>query len=156
MGEQKAPQEIQGGSHPSQRLYPAMIIFTTVFQAGEGPAKAENGVIRTNADLRKFLRNLANLTNPADVTASLESKVDFEKEQLIFVALGERKSGGEAQINAVTYLTDGGKGLPPLTEVSYRELAIHGTVTDPDEQSTYPMHIIKLKKLDGETTFNKT
>jgi len=154
MGEQKAPQEIQGGSHPSQRLYPAMIIFTTVFQAGEGPAKAENGVIRTNADLRKFLRNLANLTNPADVTASLESKVDFEKEQLIFVALGERPSGHEAQINTVTYLTNRGKELPSLTEVSYREIAIHGTMPDADDP-TYPIHVIKLRKLLGETTFNK-
>jgi|SRR5450432_453748 hypothetical protein len=131
-------------------LYPTNLIFTTVFQADDGPKNAQNGVIRSKAELRKALRLQA---------LSIEDKVDFEKEQLIFLALGECRSGHEAQINSVTFLTDRGRGLPSLTEVSYWEITVPGAIAeaeaDPDLQPTYPMHVIKLKKLDGETTFNK-
>ena len=107
-------------------------------------------MIRSKAELRKALRLQA---------LSIEDKVDFEKEQLIFLALGECRSGHEAQINSVTYLIDRERGLPSLTEVSYWEISIPGAiaeaVADPDLQPTYPIHVIKLKKLDGDTTVNK-
>jgi hypothetical protein len=125
-----------------------MVPFLTVFQADDGLKKAPSGVIRTTTELQSILPRQSSY---------LADKVNFEKEQLIFVALGERTAGMfETQINSVLYLTDRGSGLPALTEVSYRETTTRGAVVDPYmEQAVYPMHVIKLKKLDGQTTFNK-
>jgi hypothetical protein len=126
-------------------IYPANLVFTTVFQANEGSKDAQNGVIRSDGELRKALRSLV---------GALASKVSFGNEQLIFVALGRRDSGHEAQITSVMYVTDRG-GLPPLTEVSYKEITPMLPAFEQDAEPTYPIHVIKVKKLDGETTFNK-
>jgi hypothetical protein len=132
---------------PGKGLYPTIIPFTTVFQADDGPKKAQNGVIRTTAELQSMLPRQSSY---------LADRVNFEKEQLIFVALGERPVGMfEAQINSVLYLTDRGNGLPALTEVSYRENTTQGVLDPYIKQVAYPMHVIKLRKVDGQTTFNK-
>jgi hypothetical protein len=40
--------------------------------------------------------------------------------------------------------------------VSYRETTTTSSIVDPYiEETVYPMHVIKLRKLDGQTTFNK-
>jgi len=129
-------------------IYPAILTFATVFQAGEGPKDAHNGVIRSVSELRKTLRGVRGLAG------ELVDNVNFGKEQLIFVALGRCDSGHEAQITSVTYVTDRG-GLPPLTEVSYKEITPMLPAFEQDVEATYPMHVIRLKRLDGETTFNK-
>jgi hypothetical protein len=127
---------------------PQNIVFATVLQADDGPENAQNGVIRGKGELRRLLRRLAPL---------LAGSLDFDKGQLIFVALGRCESGGrEAQITAVVYFTDRGNGLPPLAEIWYRENSIDLLVAKPDiVKPTCPIHVIKLKKLDGETIFNK-
>jgi hypothetical protein len=133
---------------PAKGLFPTVISFVTVFQADDGLKNAQSGVIRTSTELQSILPRQSSY---------LADKVNFEKEQLIFVALGERTVGMfEAQINSVLYLTDRGNGLPALTEVSYRETTTRGAVVDSYmKQAVYPMHVIKLRKLDGQTTFNK-
>jgi hypothetical protein len=133
---------------PGKGLYPTIIPFTTVFQADDGLKNAQSGVIRTATELQSVLPHQSSY---------LADKVNFEKEQLIFVALGERPVGMfEAQINSVLYLTDRGNGLPALTEVSYKETTTTSSIVDPYmEQAVYPMHVIKLRKVDGQTTFNK-
>jgi hypothetical protein len=133
---------------PAKGIYPTIIPFVTVFQADDGLKTAQSGVIRTKTELQSILPRQSSY---------LAAKVDFEKEQLIFVALGECKSGGEARIDTVMFLSDRGNGLPSLTEVGYKEVTPHGAAAvDPDAaQAAFPMHVIKLKKLDGETSFNK-
>ncbi len=133
---------------PGKGLYPTIVPFSTVFQADDGLKNAQSGVIRTTAELQSMLPRQSSY---------LADRVSLEKEQLIFVALGERPVGMfEAQINSVLYLTDRGNGLPALTEVSYRETTTTSSIVDPYiEETVYPMHVIKLRKLDGQTTFNK-
>jgi hypothetical protein len=129
-------------------VYPTNLIFSTVLQADEGPENTENGVIRSTPNLRKMLPHQATL---------LKSSVNFDKEQLIFVALGRRDAGGhEAQINAVSYLTDRENGLPSLTEVSYRENFSPELAAEMQSGPTFPIHVIKLQKLDGKTVFHKS
>ena len=108
---------------PVKGPYPTIIPFATVFQADDGFKNAHSGVIRTKTELQSILPRQSSY---------LANSVNFEKEQLIFVALGERNSGGyELQINAVLYLTDRLRGLPPLAEVSYKELTPGGPATEP-------------------------
>jgi hypothetical protein len=132
----------------SKGIYPANLAFATVYQADDGPENAVNGVIRSKAELRNILSHQA---------PSLEDNVNFEKEQLIFVALGKRDSAGQdAQINAVIYIADRGNGLPPFTEVSYRESTSPIPVADTATvRPIFPIHVVKLRKLMGDTTFNK-
>ena len=129
-------------------VYPTIIPFATVFQADDGLKNVQSGVIRTTTELQSILPRQSSY---------LVDQVNFENEQLIFVALGERALGMfEAQINSVLYLADRGNGLPALTEVSYKEITTPAAIVHPYmEQGAYPMHVIKLRKLDGQTTFNK-
>jgi hypothetical protein len=132
---------------PGKGLYPKFIPFATVFQADDGLKNVQSGVIRTTTELQSILPRQSSYL--ADI-------VNFKKEQLIFVALGERTLGMfEAQINSVLYLSDRGNGLPALAEVSYKEITTPGAIVHPYMEQAYPMHVIKLRKLDGQTTFNK-
>jgi hypothetical protein len=130
--------------------YAHNVLFSTVFQADDGPTVGKNGVIRNKTELQKALPHHALI---------LTSSVDFETEQLIFVALGLRDGGGrDAQINAVSYLGDRDSGLPSLTQVSYRENinCLSGAGGAENSNPTCPMHVTKMKKLDGETVFDKS
>jgi hypothetical protein len=140
-GGSKAMEPIKKKAH-----YPLNISFTTVLQADDGPSTAANGVIRDEDGLRRLRRRHADL---------LIGWADFAKEQLIFVALGEREPGSEVQIMAVSHISDRGEGRGPLTEVAYREKTA-GTPAPYDETSNpSPIHVIKVKKLEGDTVFSK-
>jgi hypothetical protein len=128
--------------------YPISIVFATALQADNGPTKARNGVIRDETELQAALPRQA---------PTLCSTVDFEQDQLIFLALGRRYSGGhDVQINEVAYLGDRGILLPPITMVSYREHFDVGPVAFERSNPTCPIHVIKMKKLEGETVFVET
>ena len=114
--------------------------FTTIFQASQGLKETKNGVIHSAQDLKATLPFL-----PSD------TKVDFSKEEVIFVALGERPTGGfEAEISGIMYFWDRLKKLPNLADVTYQEQKPSGPVAD---VVTFPMHVVKCEKLDGDVTF---
>jgi hypothetical protein len=124
--------------------YPVNVVFITVLQADDGPTNVMNGVIRNGAELKKTFKALAPV---------LIGGVDFEKEQLIFVTLGQRDlDAPEAQIYSISHLDRGKR--PPLITVSYRE--IRNILPAEDKNNLrFPIHVVKLKKLRGETVFYK-
>jgi hypothetical protein len=121
-------------------LYYERVPFETIYQGNRGPKTAKNGVIRSASDLASQLPGF-------DV-----GEIDFDKEEVIFVGLGARPGNGYmVQISEVLYLTDRGPKFDgPLSVVSYSE---YGTAGQLDVE-TYPLHVIKLRKLDGETQFS--
>lgn len=124
-------------------LYPQQIQFSTVFAGPNGLHACQNGMIRNTAELKRAF--------PAFPFAS---KVDLKKYDIIYVATGLRRTTGfKVEIYDVMYITDRGGTLPPLIEVSYREYPAPSPWYD---QASYPMHIIKLQKLEGEVVFNNT
>jgi hypothetical protein len=135
-----------------QAHYPVNIVFITVLQADDGPPDVMNGVIRNGAELKTTFKALAPV---------LIGSVDFEKEQLIFVTLGQRDlDAPEAQIYSISHLDRGsishldrGK-RPPLITVSYREIR-NILPTEDKNNPRFPIHVVKLKKLRGETVFYK-
>jgi hypothetical protein len=124
-------------------LYPQQIQFSTVFAGPNGLHACQNGMIRNTAELKRAF--------PAFPFAS---KVDLKKYDIIYVATGlHRTTGLKVEIYDVLYITDRGGALPPLIEVSYREYPPPSPIYD---QVSYPMHIITVRKLDGEVVFNNT
>jgi hypothetical protein len=124
-------------------LYYERVPFETVYQGNRGPKMAKNGVLRSASDLASQLPDF-------DLR-----DIDFDKEEVIFVALGARPGNGYmVEISEVLYLTDRGpKFSGPLTVVSYSEYGTTGQLG----VETYPLHAIKLKKLDGtETQFSRS
>jgi PrcB C-terminal len=118
------------------------IPFTTIFEGSQGLHETKNGVIHSEKELRDTLPFV-----PSSV------KVDFSKEEVIFVALGERPTGGyKVEITAITYLWDRLNKLPNLTDVSYHESKPTGPVPD---IVTFPTHAVKCEKLDGDVTFTE-
>ena len=93
-------------------LYPESINFETIYQGPEGPRIAVHAVIQSQKHLDGTLPNAAEL-------GIKPGTIDFRKQQLIIVGLGERPTTGyKAVIEDVTYLTDrnegpeAGKNLP--------------------------------------------
>jgi hypothetical protein len=81
--------------------------------------------------------------------------VDFDKGEVIFVALGARPTNGYmVQIQQIIYLTDRGpKFSGPLTTVDYSEYRTAGL----SDVETYPLHVIKLRRLEGtEIQFSRS
>ena len=131
---------------PRKGRCPVNVTFTTVLQAGEGPANEKAGVIRSETELRKTVQHLA---------STLQSSVNFEKEQLIFLALGRRPSQGhEVEIYAISHPNDRGNGLPSLTAALYRERVSPIPVIEECIPS-FPIHVVKTKKLDDDILFSK-
>jgi hypothetical protein len=124
-------------------LYPEQIRFSTVFAGPHGLHACQNGIIRSIAELKRAF--------PAFPFAS---DVDLKQYDIIYVATGlHRTTGLKVEIYDVLYVTDRGGGVPPLIEVSYREYPPPSPTHD---QVSYPMHIIKLQKLEGEVVFHNT
>ena len=132
----------------NRRHYPYSAPFFTVLQADDGPREAKNGVIRNGDELQRILPTLAPI---------LKDRINFEKEELIFVALGKRKSRGyEARIRSITLGSHRNDGISPFVEVSYAE---YFTPVPPPEgakemEPSFPVHVVKTKKLDGDISFN--
>jgi hypothetical protein len=131
---------------PKKGQYPLNVVFSTALQADDGPANAANGVIRDEDGLRRLPRRQADL---------LVGWVDFEKEQLIFVALGQCHPPLEVQIHTVVHMGDRGE-FGPLSEVSYQENPSRTPIAAEEPALTSPIHVIKLKKLLGDTVFTKS
>ncbi len=124
-------------------LYWERVPFETIYQGNRGPKIAKTGVLRSTSDLASQLPDFA-LHN-----------VDFEREEVIFVGLAARPGNGYmVQINQILYLTDRGpKFNGPLTVVDYREYVTAGQ----SDVETYPLHVIKLRKLEGaDTQFSRS
>jgi hypothetical protein len=124
-------------------LYYERVSFQNVYQGNNGPNTAKTGVIRSAADLAAQLPGV-----------SLPS-INFGSEEVIYVGLGARPDNSHmVEITQVLYLTDRGpKFSGPLTMVDYSEYATPGR----SDVETYPLHVIKLKKLDGtETQFSRS
>lgn len=119
-------------------LYWERIPFETVYQGNRGPKSAKTGVLRSASDAASQLSEY-------DL-----GDVDFAKQELIFVALGARPTNGYmVQIDQVMYFTDRGpKFKGPLTTVDYIEYRAAGQ----SDVETYPLHVIKLRKLEGMDT----
>jgi hypothetical protein len=118
-----------------------MVPFETVYQGSRhsGPSETVTAVIRSISDLRSKLPDL-NLP-----------PVDFNAQELILVQLGKRQDNGYlVAIDEVLYFTDRLGGDGPLTLVRYSE---HRTAGRSDIE-TYPLHLIKLREIEGETEFD--
>jgi hypothetical protein len=115
------------------------IPFEGLYQGTRGCVKPTAAVVRSKNDL------VANLPNIAQ-TGIDPDKIDFENEEVIIVGLGERPDNGYmVQIDEILYFTDRMKGRGPLTSVSYSEHRTTGRL----DLLTYPVHVVKLRKLDG-------
>jgi hypothetical protein len=124
-------------------LYWERVPFETIYQGNRGPKIAKTGILRSSSDQASQLPDV-DLGN-----------VDFDREEVIFVGLGARPSNGYmVQISQILYLTDRGpKFNGPLTVVDYSEYTTAGK----SDVETYPLHIIKLRKLEGtETQFSRS
>lgn len=115
--------------------------FETVYQGSRssGPSETETAVVRSSSDLHSKVPNLS------------LPRIDFDSQEAIVVQLGKRPDNGYlVQIDEILYFTDrlGGKG--PLTTVRYSEHRTAGRL----DVETYPLHIVKLINLDGETEFD--
>jgi hypothetical protein len=133
---------------PRKDEYALNLVFNTVLQADDGPRNADSGMIRSESELLKSLRHLAPL---------LSGSVNFNKEQLIFVAFGLRDFGVyEAQICSVIFFVGRGSGAPPLMEVMYRENSSSAPPSkEPVSNPTFPIHVVKVKKHEGVIVFKK-
>ena len=124
-------------------LFYEIVPFVTLYQGNRGPKTAKTGVLRSPSDVNSQLPGL-DLPN-----------IDFDREELIFVGLGTRPGNGyKVEISQIMYLTDRGPKFDgPLTSVSYGEYGARGQL----DVETYPLHVVKLKKLDGsETQFSRS
>lgn len=116
-------------------LYFEKIPFVTLYQGNRGPKTAKSGVLRSPSDLDSQLPGL-DLNN-----------IDFDREEVIFIGVGAKPGNGYmVEISQIMYLTDRGPKFDgPLTLVSYSEYGTRGQL----DVETYPLHVVKLKKLDG-------
>ena len=78
-------------------------------------------------------------------------KLDFANEEAVIVALGEKPTNGfSVEITAITYITDRGENLPGLLSVTY----VVKSAKQTSDVITRPLHVVKLKKLEGDVEFN--
>lgn len=115
------------------------IAFAEVYHtATQGPDKPLQAVIRDQAELQKLLPGMA-----------LPS-VDFNTQQLIVVALGDKPTSGyDVRITSVMYLTDRLQGRPALTMIAYTDTEKGG----PFDQQYRPIHVVSTRQLEGEVEF---
>lgn len=124
-------------------LYWERVPFETVYQSNKGPKAARTGVVRSASEFSSQFPGLD------------ASSIDFGIDEVIFVALGAKPTNGYmVQISQVLYFTDRGpKFAGPLTVVDYSEYRTTGQ----SDVESYPLHVIKLRKLDGvEIQFSRT
>jgi hypothetical protein len=121
-------------------LYPERVEFSEVYHSEtQGPHKPVQAVIRDEDGLRKILPGV-----------SLPS-VDFGKQQLIVVALGDMPTSGyDIRITSVMYLTDRLQGRPPLTMVNYSDTEKGGA----SDRQSRPIHVVSTRRLEGEVEFD--
>jgi len=121
--------------------------FKTVLKAFDGgPKEAGEKALATKEDWKEFIKSCAG----EEVRAALEKvEVDFEKEVLIAVALGER----------VDHLSKGEKEEEGISKVTMKGDAwtIHYTVVSSDclEGSSWPVFVIRVPKLTQTFTFKR-
>jgi len=108
-----------------------------------GPKSAIQAAIKDDAQYQTLLGKLLKPLPP----------VDFEHEQLFLVAAGEQTSNGfDVTITTVLYLSDRGQNRPDLSMVYFEEEDTGGQL----DVITAPWHLVKTRRLDGETEFEKT
>jgi hypothetical protein len=115
--------------------------FSEVYHsATQGPHKPLQAILRDAEDLRKAL--------PDGPVPS----VDFSKEQLIVVALGDKPTTGyDVRITSVMYFTDRLKNRPPLTMVSYSDQEKAG----PSDLRCRPIQVVSTRRLEGDVEFER-
>jgi hypothetical protein len=119
------------------------IKFTTLYQGPQGSPNPFNDVIQTPEDLMAAFGAAWPFAN----------KVKFPADEVIVVALGSRPTSGyTAQITEVLYLPSTSATQPAQTEITYTEIAPTGPTND---VMTNPMHVVRLKHLDGVASFNE-
>jgi hypothetical protein len=119
------------------------IPFWDVYVGPHGLHACQNGMIRSTPELKRAFPDFP-----------FASEVNLKEYDIIYVATGlHRTTGFKVEIYDVTYTTNRGGTLPPLIEVSYRESPALSPAYD---QVSYPMHLIKVQKLEGEVVFNNS
>jgi hypothetical protein len=116
------------------------IEFSEVYHSEtQGPHNPVQAVIRDQQELQKLLPGLP------------VASVDFSKQQLIVVALGDKPTSGyDVRITSVMYLTDRLQGRPPLTMVNYRDTEKGGA----SDRQSRPIHVVSARRLEGEVEFD--
>jgi hypothetical protein len=116
------------------------IEFSEVYHnATQGPDKPVQAVIREQQELQKLLPGVPG------------PSIDFSKQQLIVVALGEKPTSGyDVRITSVMYLTDRLQGRPPLTMIAYTDSEKGGA----SDRQSRPVHVVSTRRLEGEAEFN--
>lgn len=72
--------------------------------------------------------------------------IDFSKQQLIVVALGDKSTSGyDVRITSVMYLTDRLQSRPPLAMINYTNTEKGG----PPDQQYRPIHVVSTRRLEG-------
>lgn len=106
----------------------------------QGPDKPVEAVIHDDEELRKALPGISLPT------------VDFSKQQLIAVALGDKTTNGyDVHITSVMYFTDRLQGRPSLTSITYSDTEIGG----PLNQEYRPIHVVSTRRLQGDVEFQR-
>lgn len=118
--------------------------FATVYQGSMGPAKPISVVVHSKSDLLSSWPEIGQ-------TGISPDEVNFDSEEVIVVGLGQRPDNGYmVQVEDVLYFTDRGKGRKSLTDVLYGEYRTTGRL----DVLTYPVHVIRLRKLSGDVRFD--
>ncbi|HEY6969545.1 MAG TPA: hypothetical protein VJA94_10095 [Candidatus Angelobacter sp.] len=127
-------------------LYWERIPFQTLYQGNRGPKKLTTIVAHSKPELLNALPDIKDTGIDAD-------NINFAKDEVIIVGLGERPDNGSlVQIDQILYFTDRLKGRGPLTSISYGEHRTTGIL----DVLTYPVHVVKSRRLDGEVQFSQT
>lgn len=122
------------------------IKFRNVFRGTGGPQVVINEVIDDADELKEYADSCK-----TDGDNIRNQQVDFKKERLIAVAIGERPTSGfEVEIVAVTQVTGGFVGLQTI--VSYVERAPRGPA---GQMLTYPHHIVRAKNVMGVVIYRR-
>jgi len=120
------------------------IEFKKEWKGRSRPNTPVEAIIQSEEQCRKFL------TGAGDMPPHTALSINFSEEQLILVGIGERPTDEYfVEITQIMYFTDRGKGLGPLTVVSFRE----GKKKYSLDVVSCPFHMVKTKKLAGETRF---
>lgn len=124
---------------------PETIDFKTVYNGPDGPKNATYARVSSADDLRKLLPNPL----PADVDLS---SIDWSNQDAIVVGLGQRPTSGfRVEVTRVYWVNDTLKNPSELTVVDYHESKPSGSATD---VLTFPVHIIRLRKLPGGVQYD--
>jgi hypothetical protein len=119
------------------------VAFRILYQGSRGPTSLTTVVIRTREELR---------TRAAELLAAQVdfSSIDFTKEELIVVGLGQRPTNAHiVSIDSVLHFTDQLSQSSISTLVHYSEQIAAGGA----DVLTYPSVCIALRNLSGDTEF---